>query len=163
MFDEIGRRLAQVAGTLAALLLLGAVISDALAVLFRYGVGQPLIWTEEAQRYLMVWVAFLGSAACISRGDHMAIDILSEFLPMRAQRVLRIALLAITVIFCFLLVWKGLPLALDNSSQRSPAIGIPMTYPYLAVGIGGALMLSAAFLRIGSEVARREGREKAPQ
>jgi TRAP-type C4-dicarboxylate transport system permease small subunit len=162
IFDQIGRRLAQVTGGLAALLLLAVVISDALAILFRYGVGQPLIWTEEAQRYLMIWVTYLGSAACISRGDHMAIDLLSGLLPRRGQRILRVVLLAITAIFCFVLAWKGLPLALNNIGELSPAIRIPMSYPHLAVGIGGALMLIAALLRIGAELARREGQAKAP-
>lgn len=161
IFDQIGKRLAQITGGLAALLLLAVVVSDALAILFRYGVGQPLIWTEEAQRYLMIWVTYLGSAACISRGDHMAIDLLGGFLPRRAQRTLRVVLLAITAIFCFVLVRKGLPLALNNNSELSPAIRMPMSYPYLAIGIGGALMLIAALLRIGSELARREERAKA--
>jgi TRAP-type C4-dicarboxylate transport system permease small subunit len=161
MFDVIGKRMAQFVGGAAALLLLGTVISNLLAILFRYGIGQPLIWTEEAQRYLMVWVAFLGSASAVSRDDHMAIDLLSGFLSVGGRRFLRVVLLALTAAFCLVLVWQGLPLAFENRNQLAPAIGIPMTYPYLAVGIGGALMLCAAVLRIGSEITPRDSQEKA--
>jgi TRAP-type C4-dicarboxylate transport system permease small subunit len=143
----------QAAWGLAGLLLLCTVCSDALAIIFRYGVDRPLIWTEEAQRYLMVWVAFLGSASCIGSGDHMAIDLLSGFLPPWAQRLRRILLLVLTAAYCGILVWKGIPLAIGNADQSAPATGIPMTYPYLAVGIGGALMLCAALVRIASELA----------
>ena len=54
MPEAIGKRLMQITGGVAGLLLLGTVFSDALAIIFRYGIDQPLIWTEEAQRYLMV-------------------------------------------------------------------------------------------------------------
>jgi TRAP-type C4-dicarboxylate transport system permease small subunit len=143
----------QVTGGIAGLLLLSTVFSDALAIIFRYGIDRPLIWTEEAQRYLMVWVAFLGSASCVVSGDHMGIDLLSGFLPVWAQRIRPVLLLVLTAAYCGVLVWKGIPLALENSYQSAPATGIPMTYPYLAVGVGGALMLFAALLRLVSEIA----------
>ena len=151
MLAAASKRLILLTGTLAGLLLLCTVCSDALAIFFRYGINQPLIWTEEAQRYLMVWVAFLGSASCLGSGDHMAIDLLGGLFPAWAQRVRRIVLLTITAGFCGVLVWKGIPLAIENGYQSAPATGIPMTYPYLAVGVGGALMLCAALLRIAAE------------
>lgn len=126
-------------------------MSNALAILFRYAIGQPLIWTEEVQRYVMIWVAFLGSAACLGRDDHMAIDLVSVLLPPGLQRMLRLTMLLLTAGFCAVLIWKGIPLALGNHEQLSPAAQIPMSYPYLAVGVGGALMLVAALLRIVQE------------
>ena len=156
MTDAALRRLCRGAADLAALLLLLTVVSNALAVVFRYVIGQPLIWTEEVQRYLMIWVAFLGGAACVGRGDHMAMDLLGLFLPASLQRWLRIALLALTAAFCAVLIWKGIPLALGNHSQLSPAARVPMSYPYLAVGVGGGLMFVAAVLRIVLEFASPE-------
>jgi TRAP-type C4-dicarboxylate transport system permease small subunit len=161
VLDAIAKRLIQVTGAIAGLLLLGTVFSDALAIIFRYGLDRPLIWTEEVQRYLMVWVAFLGSASCLGSGDHMAIDLLSGVLPGWAGRVRRIVLSALIAGFCCVLVWKGIPLALENHDQLTPATGIPMTYPYLAIGVGGALMFCAAVLRIASEIAGREAAEEA--
>jgi TRAP-type C4-dicarboxylate transport system permease small subunit len=162
MLEVASKRLILLTGTLAGLLLLCTVCSDALAIIFRYGINRPLIWTEEAQRYLMVWVAFLGSASCLGSGDHMAIDLFSGLLPNWLQRWHRIGLLAITGGCCGVLAWKGIPLALENSYQSAPATGIPMTYPYLAVGVGGALMLCAALLRIAVEIAGPKVPEEAP-
>lgn len=155
VLDAIEKGLMRGAGAVAGLLLLCTVFSDALAVLFRYGIDRPLIWTEEAQRYLMVWVAFLGSASCLVTGDHMAIDLFGGLLPTWAQRVRRIVLLALIAIYCSVLAWKGFPLAFENYDQVAPATGIPMTYPYLAVGVGGALMFCAALTRIAAELAGR--------
>jgi TRAP-type C4-dicarboxylate transport system permease small subunit len=151
MLEVTTRRLIQLTGALAGLLLLSTVASDALAILFRYGIDRPLIWTEEAQRYLMVWVAFLGSASCVASGDHMAIDLIGGYLPGWTQRPRRIALLVLTGAYCAVLVWMGFPLALRNGDQLAPATGIPMTYPYLAVGVGGTLMLFGALLRLAGE------------
>ena len=152
MFDTISKRLVQGAGAAAGLLLLCTVASDALAIVFRYGIDSPLIWTEEAQRYFMVWVAFLGSASCVASGDHMAIDLFSAILPRWAQRLRRVGLLALTAAYCALLAWQGYPLAIENGDQLAPATGIPMTYPYLAVAVGGALMALAALVRLGGEL-----------
>ena len=161
MLDATTKRLIQLTGAVAGLLLLCTVCSDALAIFFRYGIDQPLIWTEEAQRYLMVWVAFLGSASCLSSGDHMAIDLVSGFLPGWAQRLRRIVLLVLTAAYCGVLIWKGIPLALHNGDQLAPATGIPMTYPYLAIGVGGGLMLCAALLRLASEIVSPKASEEA--
>jgi TRAP-type C4-dicarboxylate transport system permease small subunit len=153
MLGAINTRLMQITAGIAGLFLVCTVVSDALAIVYRYGIDQPLIWTEEAQRYFMVWVAFLGSASCLASGDHMAIDLVSGFLPPWSRRLRRILLLALTAVYCGILVWKGIPLALENQSELAPATGIPMTYPYLAVGVGGALMLCAALVRIAIEIA----------
>jgi len=151
VYDKLARLLTGTTNALAAALLLAAVLSNAVAIVFRYGVGQPLIWTEEVQRYLMIWVAFLGSAACLGRGEHMAVDLAGELLPRAVRRILRLVLLLLTGVFCGVLVWKGIPLALGNRSQLSPATRIPMSYPYLAVGVGGLLMLCAAALRLAQD------------
>lgn len=151
MSGRVAAFLTRLSGDAAALLLLLTVLSDLVAVLFRYAIGQPLVWTEEVQRYLIIWVAFLGGAACLGRGEHMAVDLLVGWLPPRVQRRLRIGLLVLTLGFCAVLVWKGIPLAIGNRSQVSPAARIPMDFPYLAVGIGGALMLIVGALRLYAE------------
>ena len=34
------------------------------AVIGRYVFGRSLTWTEEVPRYLLIWISFLGAAAC---------------------------------------------------------------------------------------------------
>jgi TRAP-type C4-dicarboxylate transport system permease small subunit len=55
-----------------------------------------------------------------------------------------------TILFLAIVAKQGLALALTNLSQLSPAMRIPMFYPYLAVPVGAALMiieLSAGILQ----------------
>jgi TRAP-type C4-dicarboxylate transport system permease small subunit len=48
---------------------------------------------------------------------------------------------AATILFLVILAKQGLALTLVNLNQLSPAMRIPMFYPYLAVPLGAALMI----------------------
>lgn len=136
------RGLTRVTESVAALLLLGIVLINVLQVIFRYVIGIPVGWTEEVMRYSVIWVTFLASAAALYRHEHMTIDIAGSLLTSRlARRALHVLVLACIGFFCFMLAWEGIPLGLRNASQFSPSARIPMIWPYIAVAVGGVLML----------------------
>ena len=58
---------------LAALLLGVLLAAMCWQVLTRYAFGAPSDWTEEASRYLYVYVVFLGTSAGISSRSHVSI------------------------------------------------------------------------------------------
>ena len=43
-------------------------------VVTRYLFGFSLNWAEEASRYLMIWVAYLGAGLAMREGRHVAIE-----------------------------------------------------------------------------------------
>ena len=47
----------------------------------RYVLGDPLIWSEEAARYLFVWVSMIGAALAIREGGHFGLDLLIRRAP----------------------------------------------------------------------------------
>ena len=47
----------------------------------RYLFNTGFSWTEEAMRYLMIWLMMLGSVACIFRVEHMGIEALENLAP----------------------------------------------------------------------------------
>ena len=47
----------------------------------RYVLGDPLIWSEEAARYLFVWVSMLGAALALREGGHFGLDLLIRRAP----------------------------------------------------------------------------------
>ena len=61
---------------LAALCLGGLLVTLFLQVFTRFITRDPLSWTEEAARYLYVYVVFLGSSAAVTDRTHVAIDFL---------------------------------------------------------------------------------------
>src|SRR5262245_66399091 len=50
-------------------------------VITRYGLGDPLIWSEELARYLFVWVSMIGAALAIRQGGHFGLDLLIRRMP----------------------------------------------------------------------------------
>ena len=137
----LARRLA-VSCEVAAAVILAVVSAINLAqVLGRYFFASSFPWAEEVMRYVMMWLMMLGGTACIYRCEHMAIDAVRNWLPERQRAWYRNLLFGIAGVFCLLLVWYGWPAALANASQFAAASRLPMIVPYLAIPVGGVLML----------------------
>jgi TRAP-type C4-dicarboxylate transport system permease small subunit len=83
---------------LAALCLGGLLLTLFLQVFTRFITRDPLSWTEEAARYLYVYVVFLGSSAAVTERTHVAIDFLVLQLP-RAGRLVVGLLVNLGVLF----------------------------------------------------------------
>ncbi|WP_428688032.1 TRAP transporter small permease [Roseibium sp.] len=124
----------------SALLLLAVIAMNLAQVFFRYVLVDPLSWTEETMRYATTWMVMLAGSAALLRNEHMAIDLLGERAPARLKRFRRLLVLGCIAAFCFLLMWEGIPAAIKNFRQVSPSVRIPMTFPYLAIPVGAALM-----------------------
>ena len=137
-------RLSRLCEDIATGLLAIVVVVNGAQVFYRYGLGDPLGWTEEVMRYSVVWVTFLASATAVWRGEHMTIEMLTMFVSPRVRHAIDVLVLLCIAAFCLVLVWKGAPLAWRNAAQTSPSAEIPMIVPYGAVAVGGALMLLKA-------------------
>ena len=89
MLDMLDRL---VAWTLTAVRIACIAVATALfiivvaAVVARYVFGRAVSWTEEVPRYLLIWVSFLGAAACVAKREHVGFDILFNALPARVRR-----------------------------------------------------------------------------
>lgn len=148
--------LARLAEVLGGALVGVAVIVNLAQVVFRRVLGDPLEWSEEVMRYTMVWVAFLAGAAAVYRGEHMA----AGFFDHVASRIVRLVLHYVILLsigaFSFVLAWWGTIYGL-NTGQVSPAALIPMNYAYMAVGVGGILMVvkTLCLLVIPPDLSRR--------
>lgn len=135
------RYLARSTEVAATLLLIAVTALNLTQVGGRYlfNIGFP--WTEEAMRYLMIWLMMLGSVACVFRLEHMGIEALDSLFDERHAPKIRSALYTIAAIFCLFVLIYGWPLALRNAKQLAPASQIPMIYPYMALPVGAFLML----------------------
>jgi TRAP-type C4-dicarboxylate transport system permease small subunit len=121
-----------------------------LQVFFRFTLQIPLSWSEESARYLMVWMGMIGSAAAIRHARHIGVQIFVEKLPPALFRVFVPLTELAMILFLGILAKEGLNLAIRNYTQLSPAMSLPMFYPYLAIPVGATLMileLAAAILQ----------------
>jgi TRAP-type transport system small permease protein len=109
-------------------------------VVFRYVVAAPLPWSEELARYCFVWIVFLGGAVGLSRGIHLGVDLFVNTLPVRLRR--RLDALTSTLIagFAVTVIYASLPVLNMNMFQRSPALGVQMSYIYVAIPVSMGLI-----------------------
>lgn len=137
----IAKGISRLCETATALILVIVCIINLTQVIGRYLVGYSLPWGEEVMRYVMMWLMMLGSVSCLYRCEHMAVDGVVNSVPESRRNLVRGILYGIAGVFCGLLIFYGWPAALENAHQRAAASGIPMILPYLAIPVGGTLML----------------------
>ena len=112
-----------------------------LQIIFRFVIFIPLPWSEELARYLMIWTGMVGSFVALREGRHIGVTMVVDRLPPRAATWVSVFVQAATILFLVILAQQGFALTLVNLNQLSPAMRIPMFYPYLAVPVGAALMI----------------------
>ena len=109
-----------------------------------------LLGADEAQIYIMIWMAFLGAAVVSWREKHLRMDVLVRAFPKAVQTALRaVELLLLAGLGGFVLyqsasyAWQIFTLG-----QTSNTAGIPMWLPHSAVAVGFALITVIALWRV---------------
>jgi len=124
-----------------AILMFGMVIIVSAQVWYRFVLNDPLSWSEEAARYLFVWISFMGAAAGVRYQVHLGIDLLDKLLSPGAYRVAVVLVNLIIQIFLLVIIYWGFKILGVIQFQESPSMHISMRYPYMAVPVGGIFML----------------------
>ncbi len=97
--------------------------------------------SEEIARYSMCWMAMLGSAVALRQGRHLGVRVIVDRLPDGFYDKFLAPLIHLVMLSFFIMVTvKGYSFAVRGMAQTSPAMNLPMFYPYLAIPVGGALM-----------------------
>lgn len=128
----------------SSLLLVLMVLCVMLQVIGRYVMKVPNPWTEEAARYLFVWMVFASIGICARRGKHIRITIMHSILPRRITPFIDIfSDLCFGVIgWVFLKEGCALVLAMQNSGQVASSMEwFPIWALYAIVPVGFAMLL----------------------
>ncbi|MCK6205249.1 TRAP transporter small permease [Bacillus infantis] len=112
-------------------------------VLGRFVFNFSISWSEEAARYLMIWATFIAASLGVKKGSHITLDILTVYLPEKANRIVRAISYILSMVYCILLLVIGIPFIMDMiaKGQISPALHMPIHFVYLAIVAGAVLML----------------------
>ena len=146
MWKAVGLVIGRVGTFLAAATLSLALGAMSAQVIFRYFVGDSIIWAEELARYALLWSAMIGAAVAYREGAHVAVAVLWDLCPPGVARHLWRVIHLIVILFSAVLVWEGWFLSLRNFArhQLSPALQIDIAWIYLAIPLGGLLIAVAA-------------------
>lgn len=130
-------------------------------VALRFSTDRSILWVEEASRYTMIWLTFVGAGLVLRYGGHVGIDTLQQKLPHHAAAI-RVGIFAVLLGFFAVMAVVGLRYAVLTWAQTTPVLEIPIGAVYLAVPIGFALMIvhlllmARSYLRHGTYLADGE-------
>lgn len=142
-FITVVRRLSQLCGVVAALLLVVAVLVVCQLVVVRYALGQSAIWQHEFVSYSLVGATLIGSPFVLLTRGHVNVDLVPIYLHGRARLIL--ALLAALAAFAFCLTIAVLGVlwwheAWANNWHGETVWAPPLWIPRLALPIGMGLL-----------------------
>ncbi|MGI6225944.1 MAG: TRAP transporter small permease [Peptococcales bacterium] len=128
------------------------IIMGILQVISRHIPGSNLYFTEELARFMFIWAVFLASAICTRKQSHAAIELFVSWMPKGLKKI-SLFIASVCSLFFFALIFiKGIQLTMVTWSQASPAMEIPMGIIYLAIPVGGFLMLIFTIENIYKEI-----------
>ncbi len=108
-------------------------------------VNDPLVWTDELARYLMVWLALLGWIIASRRRAHIRITVIIDRLPRILRLVAEVAIQLALVVFGAVLAWHSLELVERAWDVEAVSLAIPSAFLYILVPLAGlAIVLQAA-------------------
>ena len=110
-------------------------------VVFRYGLNAPLNWTEEAARFLMLWLIAFMAPSAYRWGGFVSIDMLADALPPRGRDILVLLLTSVATLVLIVLVSHAIDHYQAGRIFKSAALKIPLKYVYLSLGVCFGLML----------------------
>jgi TRAP-type transport system small permease protein len=122
-------------------------------VVLRYSVQKSFLWGEELSTFAFVWCIFLGAVVNVRRRTNFAFEFFTEVLPGRWATVHRLAIDIIIVGCSLLLIWLGWQYAGLSTKRLSPALGISLVVPAMAVPVAGFLMAAVGVRQIAGGIA----------
>lgn len=113
-------------------------------VFARYSIGKPQAFTEELARYLLVWLAILGTAYVRSYKGEMAINYFYNKLNDKKKQIINY-LIEITIsLFALIIMVIGggnLMYITLKLGQVSATLNIPIGYIYSVVPLSGLIII----------------------
>ena len=110
-------------------------------VIARFVFNDPISWSEEVARYLFVWITLLGAAHAVAFNKHFNVDFALSMFSKETQRKIGWAIALFVLLFALVMVGYGSYVAWFVRRQVSPAILLPMAYPYLCIPVSGVLII----------------------
>lgn len=146
---RLAAALSRACAALSVTLILAAFALTVTAVFLRYVLHSPLLWSDEVTGWMLVALISCGVAEAYRRGDHIAIDLLTERLGGRArmaQRLLSDAAVLLVAVLLGRSTWEAIAFSRAFGSYTTGHLEIESWIPQapllLASGLLGLVALS---------------------
>ncbi len=146
--DRLDRAVGGVAALVAAVLVLAEIVLLSAGVIARYVFHRPLVWSDELASALFLWLAMLGAAIALRRGEHMRLTVVLNAVPPALRGCLEALGSAIVAACMLALLRPAWDYVIDEWVVITPALQIHNGLRVAALLVGGGLMAWMAALRL---------------
>ena len=101
--------------------------------------GEPLIWTDELSRFLMVWLAVFGWILASRKRIHVRIRFFQDLLPKRTHKATELAIQIAMTLFGALVAWYSVGLIGKNHDLQATSMPVSMAWMYAPMLLAGAI------------------------
>ena len=126
------------AAAVSCALVIGLLVCVSLGVVTRT-LGEPLIWTDELSRFLMVWLAVFGWIVASRKRIHVRIRFFQDLLPARGHKATELAIQAAMTLFGILVAVYSVGLIGKNHDLQATSMPISMAWMYVPMLLAGAI------------------------
>jgi len=167
LFNLTTNRLTLATADIAGALVLLMAVAVGIDVFLRYVLNAPTIWINEASRYTLLIITFLGLAYTLREKGHIKVDVVVKRLPRQVQDWMNVIGSAVFLIFIgilFYLTW-GLFWGSVERGSTSTSLWDPFLAPWqvftpLGLAIIGLLLICNLYTQI--KIACKKAKE-APE
>ncbi len=145
VWDRVERTLVGLLGAVALAIAVTQVFGRYIAP------SRSINWGEEVIVYIMVWGVMLIASQLVRNDGQVRPDLVLRMLPASVQRWLEVFNCLVAIAFTFGMVWYGWDVvgtALLLDQRSSSDLQFPIWIYYMALPVGGALMLIRYVIRL---------------
>lgn len=116
------------------------------------------LWTEEASRFLFIWMVMLGAMIGVREGTHFEVDVWPQ-LGKRGDAILKIVSNLFVLAFALVFSWWGVAFTQFGWNQTSEIADLPMWMIFIAwpaAGLTWIVFLGESFVVNGRIAFARE-------
>lgn len=145
-------------------IILGIVLFSFVMIVFAQTVCRifkaSIFWSEEASRFLFVWLILLGANVGILDGSSIRIDAVEHILPRKACLIVDIIMAIIALVAMGVMLYGGVLYTQSiGANEFTPTMHLPRYIVTLCVPIGYAFNVWAQVLYIAEDVHKLKAKE----
>ena len=154
-FARLDRWLGWITEIPAAALVVAEIVILFAGVVSRYVFNKPVTWSDELASVLFLWLAMLGAVIALRRGEHMRLTTFVNLLRPEWRAWVDTVSALVVILFVLLVGAPSYEYITGQWVISTPALEFHDAYRVGSIGVGFALMMVIALVRLAEQSSLR--------
>ncbi|WP_179290719.1 TRAP transporter small permease [Shouchella clausii] len=110
--------------------------------------SSPTSWSVGVAQLIFIWLIFIGSNQALRHNAHVGVDVITQLLPVKVQKVIEFIMFLLIILFLIVLIIFGGMMVYLNTGRIIGGTSIAYYFITLSIPIGSLLMLGTAIQKV---------------